>query len=54
MRRILLLMLGALTLAYASTPKVMLVIAVSLDGIIIFDPAESFETVSNSSLRNIY
>jgi len=57
MRRILLLLLGALTLApvvHASTPKDTLVIAVPLDGIISFDPAESFETVSNSSLRNVY
>ncbi|MSE18350.1 ABC transporter substrate-binding protein, partial [Pantoea agglomerans] len=40
--------------AHAATPADTLVIAVPLDGIISFDPAESFETVSNSSLRNIY
>ena len=57
MRRILLVMLSALALApmaHAGTPKDTLVIAVPLDGIISFDPAESFETVSNSSLRNVY
>lgn len=57
MRRILFLISGALLLALqvqASTPKDTLIIAVPLDGIISFDPAESFETVSNSSLRNVY
>jgi len=57
MRRILLVMLSALAfapIAHAGTPKDTLVIAVPLDGIISFDPAESFETVSNSSLRNVY
>ncbi|MEZ3500229.1 ABC transporter substrate-binding protein [Pantoea sp. KPR_PJ] len=57
MRHVLLLLAAALTLApavHASTPKETLVIAVPLDGIISFDPAESFETVSNSSLRNVY
>ncbi|WGK57765.1 ABC transporter substrate-binding protein [Pantoea sp. SS70] len=39
---------------HAATPKDTLVIAVPLDGIISFDPAESFETVSNSVQRNIY
>ncbi|MBD9660401.1 ABC transporter substrate-binding protein [Pantoea sp. PNT03] len=39
---------------HAATPKDTLVVAVSLDGIISFDPAESFETVSNSVQRNIY
>ena len=38
----------------AATPKDTLVVAVPLDGIISFDPAESFETVSNSVQRNIY
>ena len=38
----------------AATPADTLVVAIPLDGIISFDPAESFETVSNSSLRNIY
>lgn len=57
MRPLLLLLLGALSGApatYAATPPDTLVIAVPLDGIISFDPAESFETVSNSSLRNVY
>ncbi|RPE04488.1 ABC transporter substrate-binding protein [Candidatus Pantoea deserta] len=57
MRRILLLILGALAFApavHATTPKDTLVIAVPLDGIISFDPAESFETVSNSIQRNVY
>lgn len=52
-----LLLLTALALssaAHAATPKDTFVVAVPLDGIISFDPAESFETVSNSSLRNIY
>ena len=40
--------------AHAATPADTLVVAVPLDGIISFDPAESFETISNSSLRNIY
>lgn len=40
--------------AQAATPADTLVVAISLDGIISFDPAESFETVSNSSLRNVY
>ncbi|MBY4889568.1 ABC transporter substrate-binding protein [Pantoea sp. DY-15] len=39
---------------HAATPKDTLVVAVPLDGIISFDPAESFETVSNSVQRNIY
>lgn len=38
----------------AATPKETLVVAVPLDGIISFDPAESFETVSNSVQRNLY
>lgn len=38
----------------AATPADTLIVAISLDGIISFDPAESFETVSNSSLINIY
>lgn len=57
MRPLLLLLLAALSGApatYAATPPDTLVIAVPLDGIISFDPAESFETVSNSSLRNVY
>ncbi len=40
--------------AQAATPADTLIVALSLDGIISFDPAESFETVSNSSLRNVY
>lgn len=39
---------------HAATPKDTLVVAVPLDGIISFDPAESFETVSNSVQRNLY
>ncbi len=39
---------------HAATPKDTLVVAVPLDGIISFDPAESFETVSNSVQRNMY
>lgn len=57
MRKILLVLWGALFLApqlYAATSKDTLIVAVPLDGIISFDPAESFETVSNSSLRNVY
>ncbi len=38
----------------AATPQDTLVVAVPLDGIISFDPAESFETVSNSVQRNLY
>ena len=38
----------------AATPADTLIVAISLDGIISFDPAESFETVSNSSLINVY
>ncbi|WP_312829461.1 ABC transporter substrate-binding protein [Pantoea anthophila] len=57
MRKTLLSLLTALTLvhsAHAATPADTLVVAVPLDGIISFDPAESFEAISNSSLRNIY
>lgn len=57
MRKTLLSLFTALALvhpAHAATPADTLVIAVPLDGIISFDPAESFETVSNSSQRNIY
>ena len=39
---------------HAATPEDTLVVAVPLDGIISFDPAESFETVSNSVQRNLY
>jgi len=39
---------------YAATPADTLVVAIPLDGIISFDPAESFETVSSSSLVNLY
>lgn len=46
--------LGLTQGALAATPADTLVVAISLDGIISFDPAESFETVSNSSLRNVY
>lgn len=38
----------------AATPADTLVVAVSLAGVTSFDPAESFETVSASSLRNVY
>ncbi|CUU25359.1 putative ABC transport system, periplasmic solute-binding protein precursor [Duffyella gerundensis] len=38
----------------AATPADTLVVAIPLDGIISFDPAESFETVSTGSLINIY
>jgi peptide/nickel transport system substrate-binding protein len=57
MRKTLLSLLTAVALVHpvhAATPADTLVIAVPLDGIISFDPAESFETISNSSLRNIY
>ena len=37
----------------AETPADTLVVAIPLDGIISFDPAESFETVSTGSLINI-
>ncbi|WP_241650264.1 ABC transporter substrate-binding protein [Rosenbergiella collisarenosi] len=40
--------------SYAATPPNSIVVAIPLDGIISFDPAESFETVSTSSLVNIY
>ncbi|WP_241580860.1 ABC transporter substrate-binding protein [Rosenbergiella nectarea] len=40
--------------SYAATPSNSLVVAIPLDGIISFDPAESFETVSTSSLVNLY
>jgi len=40
--------------AYAATPADTLIVAIPLDGIISFDPAESFETVSSSSLINLY
>ncbi|MDU7868094.1 MAG: ABC transporter substrate-binding protein, partial [Pantoea sp.] len=57
MRKTLLSLLTAVALVHpvhAATPADTLVIAVPLDGIISFDPAESFETISTSSLRNIY
>ncbi|SLM63461.1 MULTISPECIES: ABC transporter substrate-binding protein [Dickeya] len=38
----------------AVTPDNTLVIAISLNGIISFDPAESFETISNSCLDALY
>jgi len=40
--------------AHAATPADTLVVAIPLDGIISFDPAESFETVSTSSLIDVY
>ncbi|WP_380181842.1 ABC transporter substrate-binding protein [Kalamiella sp. sgz302252] len=40
--------------AYAATPADTLIVAIPLDGIISFDPAESFEAVSSSSLINLY
>lgn len=40
--------------AHAATPADTLIVAIPLDGIISFDPAESFETVSTSSLLNVY
>ncbi|MBP2170055.1 peptide/nickel transport system substrate-binding protein [Erwinia toletana] len=39
---------------HAATPADTLVVAIPLDGIISFDPAESFETVSTSSLTDLY
>ncbi len=46
--------LGLSTPGYAATPADTLIVAIPLDGIISFDPAESFETVSTSSLINVY
>lgn len=40
--------------AHAATPADTLIVAIPLDGIISFDPAESFEAVSSSSLINLY
>lgn len=40
--------------AQAATPADTLIVAIPLDGIISFDPAESFEAVSSSSLINLY
>ncbi len=40
--------------SHAATPADTLIVAIPLDGIISFDPAESFETVSTSSLINLY
>ncbi|QCR36491.1 ABC transporter substrate-binding protein [Nissabacter sp. SGAir0207] len=48
------LALTALTPAHAATPPDTLVVAVSLDGIISLDPAESFETISTGSLVDTY
>lgn len=42
------------TAVHAATPADTLVVAIPLDGIISFDPAESFETVSTSSLIDVY
>lgn len=47
-------LLTASSTVLAQTPADTLVVAIPLDGIISFDPAESFETVSNGSLRNVY
>lgn len=58
MRKIFTLLLGTTLLlsagVQAATPADTLIVAISLDGIISFDPAESFETVSTGSLRNVY
>lgn len=48
------LALGLTAPAFAATPADTLIVAIPLDGIISFDPAESFETVSTSSLLNVY
>ncbi|UMB75084.1 ABC transporter substrate-binding protein [Dickeya fangzhongdai] len=48
------LTLMASTPVKALTPDNTLVVAISLNGIISFDPAESFETVSNSCLASLY
>ena len=40
--------------AHAATPPDTLIVAISLDGVISLDPAESFETVSTGSLVDIY
>ncbi|PLR39889.1 ABC transporter substrate-binding protein [Chimaeribacter arupi] len=40
--------------AQAATPADTLIVAISLDGVISLDPAESFETVSTGSLVDIY
>jgi len=48
------LALGLAAPTYAATPADTLIVAIPLDGIISFDPAESFETVSTSSLTNLY
>ncbi|AUX93198.1 ABC transporter substrate-binding protein [Mixta gaviniae] len=47
-------LLAAMPAALAQTPHDTLVVALPLDGIISLDPAESFETVSNGNLRNVY
>jgi peptide/nickel transport system substrate-binding protein len=55
--RSIVLLLALMSSAFAlqaATPKDTLVVAVPLDGIISFDPAESFETISNSVQRNLY
>lgn len=58
MRKILPLFIASALLtavgAQAATPADTLVVAIPLDGIISFDPAESFETVSSGSLINVY
>ncbi|MGB9097475.1 ABC transporter substrate-binding protein [Erwinia sp.] len=46
--------LGLTAPVQAATPADTLIVALPLDGIISFDPAESFETVSTSSLLNVY
>ncbi|WP_342754984.1 ABC transporter substrate-binding protein [Pantoea sp. MBD-2R] len=47
-------LLSGIQISHAATPSDTLIVAIPLDGIISFDPAESFETVSSSSLVNIY
>lgn len=47
-------LLATTSLVHAATPADTLIVAIPLDGIISFDPAESFETVSTSSLINLY
>lgn len=49
-----LLTLTTTRLVQAATPADTLIVAIPLDGIISFDPAESFETVSTGSLINLY
>ncbi|MGE9551929.1 ABC transporter substrate-binding protein [Erwinia amylovora] len=47
-------LLATTSQVHAATPADTLIVAIPLDGIISFDPAESFETVSTGSLINLY